>query len=105
MLEIVVSAAVGGAVAAVVVQVARDWEHRRRLAAAEARMDSLENARYGLKGREARDDKKEEMVAAMMEAGAVLKDPSVTDKGGALVSIAMKYPSVAQELMKRGFKL
>lgn len=68
----------------------------------EMRVESLEMSRKGDLGNSKRAEKAERMQMAMVEVAAIMKNPEIADKQGAIMQLAMKYPDIAMDLLKKG---
>lgn len=98
-ISLVVSALLGGGVGAFLYNVLHNFGLNRRLAALEARYDSLLNTIHGAKGNKSIAESKENLNAAIAEGAAMLSQGMPTQD--ILKTLAVKYPGVAADMMKR----
>jgi hypothetical protein len=78
------------------------WLRDYRVARLEKEVERLTMCDNSTKGNAARAQKAERMQAAMLEVGAIMNDAAVTDKQAAIMKLAMKYPDLALDLVKKG---
>lgn len=79
-----------------------DRSVRSTLARLESDVASLEGRLNGKEGVNRRAEKQEMMQQAMIEAAAIMKNPEIADKQGAILALATKYPMLALDLLKKG---
>ncbi len=73
-----------------------------RLTKLEKEVERLGCVQTGEYGRNKKVEKQEMMQQAMLEAAAIMKNSEITDKQGAIVVLATKYPSLALDLIRKG---
>jgi len=73
-----------------------------RVSKLEEAVEKLYASRANESSRNSRSEKAERMQMAMLEVGQIMKDPNVADKQKAIMGLAMKYPDLALDLLKKG---
>lgn len=73
-----------------------------RLSRLEADISSLEGRTNGREGAIRKAEKAERMQTAMVEVAAIMKNPEIPDKQKAIMELALKYPDIALDLVKKG---
>lgn len=73
-----------------------------RITKLENAVDSIQMTEKSAKGVSARAEKAERMQTAMVEVAAIMKNPEIPDKQGAIMQLALKYPDIALDLVKKG---
>jgi len=73
-----------------------------RVTKLEDAVESIRMGEYSAKGNAKRAEKAERTQQAMLEVAAIMKDPETKDKQGAIMNLAMKYPDIALDLIKKG---
>ena len=66
------------------------------------RIESLENSIRGQISGNRRAEKAERMQSAMVEVAAIMKNDQIADKQKAIMDLAMKYPDLVGELIRKG---
>jgi len=66
------------------------------------RVESIEMHIRGGIGNQKRAEKAERMQMAMVDAAHIMKDEKITDKQQALLALALKYPEIALDMIKKG---
>lgn len=67
--------------------------------------DAVESIRMGensARGNAKRAEKAERMQQAMVEAASIMKNDEIKDKQAAVLNLALKYPDIAMDLVKKG---
>jgi len=73
-----------------------------RVSKLEKEVERLGMVQNSAGGKIARQEKAERMQTAMVEVAAIMKNPEIQDKQGAVMQLAMKYPDLALELLRKG---
>ena len=73
-----------------------------RVSKLEKEVERLGAVQNSASGKVARQEKAERMQMAMVEVAAIMKNPEIADKQGAIMQLAMKYPDIAMDLLKKG---
>lgn len=97
---------VGGGISASLMRYLDQKDIKFRVAALEEEVESLYKTEKSMKGHDAKAEQTQQMEAALAEAAMIMQDTAITDKKGALLGLATKYPLVAMKLAKKmGFGL
>ena len=78
------------------------WLRDYRVGRLEREVERLGMCWNSGKGNAARAEKAERMQTAMVEVAAIMKNPEITDKQKAVMDLALKYPDLMMDLMKKG---
>jgi len=73
-----------------------------RVSRLENTVEKLVAGQYSVMGNQKKVEKAERMQTAMLEVAAIMKNAEITDKQGAIMQLAMKYPDIALDLIKKG---
>lgn len=73
-----------------------------RLTKMEKEVERLGMVQNGASGQQRKAEKAERMQTAMVEVAAIMKNPEIPDKQKAIMELALKYPDIALDLVKKG---